>query len=422
LSDIDSNAADRLVVIDEKGVARPVGESAQSEMSGLQGATLEILPSPENVMLMRDENSGRHDQAWLAGELASASPLHDVIAMIGQARWQGELVVCSDEAMRTILINDGNVVGAWSTAPSERLGEVLVHFGVLTPDQVEETSRAVGGGLRFGDAAVQLGFIDRETLFRHLHHQCEMIVYTAVSVSPGTFSFAEGYDETSINFPLSMPLNGMLMEGVRRMDEMQVYRGHIPSDDHVPTRVEGRSISPDDEALAVFLAIDGVSSVAKISHVVEKSVFDVTRSLHALVRKGAVAVHSPQTSGPGGVIDTFNEVITLILSEVDKYQGASQDIRDSLASFAASGVVYEPIFRGAGPAGDGSLDSAVVTENVLAMTDVPDRERALAELLYEYASFAMFISEPVLRAGAQSDAAAISSRVASLLAPLAPDV
>jgi hypothetical protein len=375
------------------------------------------------VVIMREPRATRRDgRAWLAGELTRAASLHDVCAMMGQARWRGELVVSNEEATRTIVINDGQVVGAWSNAPSERLGAVLTHFGVLTSEQIEQTSRSTGDGMRFGDAAVHLGFIDRETLFRHLHRQTEMIVYAAVAVGKGTFSFTEGYDDTQLTFPISVPLHGLLMEGVRRMDELHVFRTVLPSDAHVPVRLEERSIAPDDPALSVFLAIDGIGSVAQIAARVEQDVFQTTRLLYELTRKGVVAIRAPRGSGPEAVVSTFNEVITLILSEVDQYRGASADIRESLASFAASGVVYEPIFRGAGPSADGTLDPAVVHANLASLEDVTDPERTLAEMLYEYASFAMFISEPVLRAGAQSDAGAVSSRVAALLAPLAPEM
>jgi hypothetical protein len=83
-------------------------------------------------------------------------------------------------------------------------------------------------------------------------------------------------------------------------------------------------------------------------------------------------------------------------------------------------VVYAPLFRGAGPAEDGTFDSATLASNLAAM-DLEDPITSLSEWLYEYASFAMFIAEPVLRAGANSNAAAVSSKVAALLQPLAPD-
>ncbi len=61
----------------------------------------------------------------------------------------------------------------------------------------------------------------------------------------------------------------------------------------------------------------------------------------------------------------------------------------------------------------------------------PDNaEGMLAQWLYEYASFAMFIAEPLLRSRVvidenagppTSEGAAVSRQVAELLAPLAPD-
>ncbi len=413
---------DDVVRIDATGVAHPVGKVAQDALIRRQGSTLEIVPSPRHVVLMRRVGDNEERNLWMSGEITRAGRLLDVCTMVGQSRWSGELAVTSTTATRTVFLKEGNVIGAHSTAHRERLGEMLCQYGEMTEQQVEHAVRAVGVDQRFGDAAVRLGFITRETLFRFLHRQAEQIVFEAMGVARGTFTFREELDEGQLMFPLSMSLQELLLEGVRRMDEMEFFRTRIPSVQHTVVRVDGKEVSPDHETYDAYLAVNGTRTVEEIAISTGLETFEATRLVFQLIQAGAVALRPPRTSGPEGVVGTFNQAIALILAETNRYKGASQDIRASLASFAASGVVYAPIFRGAGPAEDGTLDVQKVLENLGRMNDLEEPLSSLSEWLYEYASFAMFIAEPVLRAGAQSDATEVSSKVASLLAPLAPEM
>lgn len=421
-SDPGRDGQDDVVRIDATGVAHPVGKSAQQALQRRQGSTLEIMPSPRHIVVMRKVVEESERRLWVSGEITQAGRLLDVCSMVGQSRWSGELAVTGPESTRTIYLKEGNVIGAHSSHRTERLGAMLCQYGEMTEQQVDHAIRAVGADVRFGDSAVRLGFITRETLFRYLRRQAEQIVFEAMAVARGTFTFHEDLDESQLMFPLSMPFQELLLEGVRRMDEMEFFRTRIPSVQHTVVRAEGKTVKPDHEAYDAYLAVNGSRTIEEIAISMGVATFEATRMVFQLIQKGAVTLRAPRAAGPEGVVRTFNEAISLILNETDRYKGASQDIRASLASFASSGVVYAPIFRGAGPAEDGTLDVERVLKNLEDMRDLEEPVQSLSEWLYEYASFAMFIAEPVLRAGAQSDASDVSSRVAALLAPLAPEL
>ena len=52
----------------------------------------------------------------------------------------------------------------------ERIGDVLVMIGAMTPEQVEEVVRTqeAGDGRIFGEIAIELGYIDDEALKRYV--------------------------------------------------------------------------------------------------------------------------------------------------------------------------------------------------------------------------------------------------------------
>jgi hypothetical protein len=411
-----------LVRVDPTGTAHPVGRLASQWMRGRQG-TFRVMPGPAHLVFMRhvgeDGVRDDHDGAVckLAGEITTPGAICDIVSLIGQASWKGELIVVSPVATRQVYFEGGQVVSAHSTADGERFGEVLYRYGVLTLEQVEATAKAVSSGLRFGEAAVKLGHVTQEKLFQLKAKQTEEIVYAVLLVSDGMFYFLDSYDETKLAARLNLSVGTLLLEGVRRMDETRYFRERVPSELHVPQRIPGRAVPPEEAFGPVYEAIDGQRSVADICRVVGQGEFEVTHAIFQLVQAGAVAVNAPRPTGPAAVVARFNEAMSMLVGHIDEL-GRGAEVRDQLASFATGAGVYDALFMGAGPSGDGSLDPGRIAENITMMVGPTGGEAMLSQWLYEYASFGLFVSEPILR---QNDPqSSVARKVAELISPLAP--
>ena len=422
-----------LVRVDATGTAHPVGKTASQRMRARQGA-FRLMPAPPHLIVMRYVGEdGRRDPEdgpvfRLAGEITHPGAICDIVALIGQAGWNGELVVQDGTTSRSIFFEQSHAIAANSTVEAERLGEVLYRYGALTKEQVVETAAAMTPDVRFGEAAVKLGFIGRERLFQLMAKQTEEIVYAVLLVGDGMFYFLEQLDEKRIMARQNLAVNALLMEGVRRMDEMRYFRDRIPSDQHVPARAAGRP-EPEGEVLAVWSAIDGVRSIADICRVVGRDEFEVTQVVFQLVQSGHAVVHAPRPTGPAAVVALCNQAISLIFHEVDAV-GKGGEVREQLASFATGAGVYDALFHKAGPAPDGSLIPERIIENVAMMVGPDQAEVMLSQWLYEYVSFAVFVAEPYLRpalesgpastSGVPSQGSILAKKVATLVGPLAP--
>jgi hypothetical protein len=418
-----------LVRIDATGTAHPVGKTASQRMRARQGA-FRLMPAPQHLVVMRHVGEdGKRDADngpvfRLAGEITTAGAICDIVALVGQAGWKGELVVLGQGMSRSIFFEHSNVIAAQSTVEGERLGEVLYRYGALTEEQLAITSKAVSSEMRFGESAVKLGFLTRERLFQLMGKQTEEIVYAVLRVGDAMFYFLDSFDESRLNTRQSLPVTALLMEGVRRMDEIRYFRDRIPSDQHVPARVPGRE-PPEEEFSKVYEAIDGVRSVADICRVVGQGEFEVTLALFQLVQSGRVIVHAPRPTGPAAIVALFNEAIAMILREVDDV-GHGNEVREQLTSFATGAGIYDALFRKAGPAQDGTLALERVVENVAVLVGPDQAEPMLAQWLYEYISFAIFVAEPYLRPEPaqpgvrRSETSQLVKIVAELMAPLAP--
>ncbi|MBK8257661.1 MAG: DUF4388 domain-containing protein [Polyangiaceae bacterium] len=419
-----------LVRVDSTGTAHPVGKTASQRMRARQGS-FRLMPSPSHLVVMRYVGEdGRRDPEdgpifRLSGEITADGALCDVFGLIGQAGWPGELVVLDGHTSRSIFFDRSHVIGAHSSAEGERLGEVLYRYGALTSEQVEETAKHMTQDVRFGEAAVRLGFITRERLFQLMTKQTEEIVYAMLLVGDGMFYFLDTFDESRITARQSLSVNGLLMEGVRRMDETRYFRERIPSDQHVPEVLPDRA-APDDELRTVYDAIDGHRNVAEIGRLISMGEFEVTQALFQLVQSGRIVVRAPRPTGPAATVALFNEAMRNVHNELTAI-GKWPEVREQLSSFATGAGIYDALFRRGGPQEDGSLVIETIVENVTVMVGPGQAESMLAQWLYEYISFAVFVAEPFLRqheagAAARKDgppSQPLSKRLSTLIAPLA---
>src|SRR5688572_12163990 len=187
-----------LVRIDARGEAHPIGVVASQRMRA-RGGAYRMLPAPGHVVFMRftgeDGQRDNEDGAVvrLAGEIAAPGTVCDVLALIAQTGWRGELVVLEDDSVRSIFFDAGNIVGAQTNIPDERLGNVMYRYGSITEEQLQRVTEGARAGRRFGELAVELGILSQEQVYAFISKQAEEIVFGTFAVADGTFFFLDGF-------------------------------------------------------------------------------------------------------------------------------------------------------------------------------------------------------------------------------------
>lgn len=416
------DARDELIRIDAQGVAHPIGVVASQRMRPHRG-TYRLLPGPDHVVFMRyTGEDGRVDDGdgaivRLAGELTAPGTICDVLALVGQTGWRGVLSVHQDDICRRLFLDQGTVVGVQTNAPEERLGQVMFRYGLLTEEQLDRVADNATQGRRFGEVALELGFLHKEDVYKAIRRQIEEVVFGAMTVSDGTFFFLDGFDDVQMPIRQVVSVNGLLMDGVTRMDELKFFREKIPSKDHVPQRMDGVE-SVAAEYQDVWAHVDGRNSVEEIGRVTGLGEFETTKKLYALAQAKQVIILPPRrTGGPSAVVEAANEVLTAAF-QVAQRAGQAEELRSSLVSFAVgAGVVYDLLFRGAGPDDEGRLDPAKVSANTAMVAPGEDPEATLRQLLFDYACFALFSVGSML---GKDGEAALQREVGEALSRLRP--
>ncbi|HFE46344.1 MAG TPA: DUF4388 domain-containing protein [Nannocystis exedens] len=394
-----TNAHDELVWINADGVIEPVGSLATKRLRAKQGG-FRLLPTPEHVIFMRyTGEDGRRDAedgavVRIAGEITGPGTLCDVLALLAQTGWRGELSVRVGVDIRSIYVDAGSVVGARSNVEEEHLGRVLFRFGVIDEACYERVMERVWSGELFGSVAVELGLLKRSQVYTYLGKQVEEIVNALMGVADGMFCFLDGFDDADLTFRHNGSINAMLMDGVTRMDEMRYFSQRIPSVDCIPVRLKGKEPA-EDELRGIWDRIDGQSSVLDLSRACNLGEFETTKLIFKLLQSKVLEMRPAGSKGGAEqIVEAANLALMRIHQEADS-AGRGTVLRANLESFADG--IYEMLYDGAGPHDKGSFDSGKVVRNAEIIAAGGSVERFLKEVLYDYVSFALFSASSMLR-------------------------
>jgi hypothetical protein len=406
---------DDLLRVDVTGTVHPVGRSASQELRARAGEW-RLSPAVDGVVLMRrPDKSGASPTLRLAGEIKTPGALCDIVALIAQSNWKGELIVIEEKKVRSIYFDGGLIVGAQTNQPEERLGETLFRFGVVTREQLDEAIRKSSQtGKRFGEVAMELAFVSPEELFPMMARQVEEVFYATLHVADGVFYFFDKFDEKILPRRHNLNAGALLMEGARRMDELTYFREKIPSENYIPVPKDtGRK--PPENIVQVLGECDGKRSIAQIGRRLGMLEFEVTRAVFQLVNGGFANVVAPRPQGPEDIVEGFNPALVEIHAECDRHSKGAE-LREGLARFATGGGVYDPLFAGAGPLPDGSFRPEKVGNNLAALAG-EDPDAWLIQLMHDYVGFALFQAGSLLPRAVEKQLAAM---IAELLKPLRP--
>lgn len=411
---------DELVRINATGEAHAIGRVASQRLRDRVG-TFRMLPSPKHVVFMRyTGEDGRRDEGdgaivRLAGEVTHPGALCDIMAMLGQTGWRGELYVVEGDRQRSLFFDQGSILGVSTNAEQEHLGAVMYRFGAITEDQYEAIMQQVRQGARFGDTAVDLGIATREQIYAHIRRQVEEVAFAALLVTDGTYFFLDGFDESRLVSGQAANANALLMDAVTRIDEMKYFRVKIPSKGHVVIRAENRD-APPEELARCFDCVDGKRSIEEIGRATGQGEFAVTKQVYSLVQSKHVMIRPPRLGGPAALVEIANDG----LRQVHLVAAASlrwPEVERSLASFTIGAGVYDILFRGAGPTPEGELRATRVAENALIVAAGTDPEELVKQLLHDYVSFAVFTTGALVESAAEDQ---LKRAVAAVLSTLRP--
>jgi hypothetical protein len=306
-------------------------------------------------------DSGAHrpvSRAVLLGEIDHEGAVVDIVNFITSSQWSGALSVVSGTARKTIYFAKGDIYNASSNLSVDRLGSILFRFGVITKEQLEEAQGAVSHEQRLGHVLVQMGALSTDELVAYVKKQIEEILFSVLLMPDGSYYFYKQSDGARNNSTLQLETKMLLMEGVRRIDEMVYFRKKIPSSAAIFNRTTPAPSAVNDlegsQAMA-YAAVDGARDVAAIARETRLGEFEATKAIFGLLQQGAIKAaaatdsrtfHLARAPKPlVQIIDNFNYVFARVYAAVAAFQ-KEETLERAVTSFVRGKTDYAPLFTG----------------------------------------------------------------------------
>ncbi len=226
---------------------------------------------------------------------ADPTPLFRLLREIYVGGKSGHLHLTSGHERRRLRIMKGRIVDGSSDVEGERLGDVLVRYGLLSQADLE---RAVAVVLRerkkMGQVLGEIGLLDRPRLEDALGLHVREVLFVMLDRPGASFVFEE-MAESLVESDLSCRLSTgeLILEATRRVQDPALVRRAIGDPDRVLVlssdpllRMQKITLTPLDGF--VLSRIDGTLSAREVLSLIPLSAEDVERSLFGLLCTGMV--------------------------------------------------------------------------------------------------------------------------------------
>lgn len=365
--------------------------------------------------------TARTSSAYMAGLIEDSSMVVDILSFMHHARRTGALDVVAGTVRKTIYVRSGSVIAASSTQPEDRLGHVVYRMGLITRMQLEDALKSVGSGVKIGNVLLERGLLSPRELWQAIRNQIEEILYSALMVEAGRFQISK-FDPALVPNLNALNTQQLLLEGLRRKDEMAHLKAAMPGDEQV-LATTGRSgaVTLNDAERRVIHLVDGQKSVFDIQEASGLGQLTTMRAIQHLLKMGlleraptqpaappqqaAPVEPAPQTfeldtaSGPStpaeALIGAYNDAFADICGALLAHMSPDRLARALSGFFQDPRHKTDPVLEGIRPLRDGRLPSQGLLDN-LRRHQTRDPLRSLRQALHEHLQFLLFLARESL--------------------------
>lgn len=231
----------------------------------------------------------------------------DLLQWLQSAKRTGVLRVSSGVAMRRIYFKNGDIIACSSNEPRLLLGQFMLANGRLDETTLQEFMRLQEKtGQNLGKLLVDAGRISESELQLLLTAKAEEVLFSILEQEKGNFRFEPGQSPPDDSMPVELNVQTVLLEGIRRLDELGRVRQIFRSPHVVLHKTEK---SPDDPTIASYMgkklyeSIDGRRTLAEIILLCRTSEYLAGYFLLRLAERGLVRVGDARAPGANIVHD-----------------------------------------------------------------------------------------------------------------------
>ena len=248
--------------------------------------------------------------------------LPEIFQLLSSGQKTGTLGIQKGEEVAMVYFREGQVFYAYGPRKMTRLGDLLVKQERITPQQLEMAlaeKNDTQGHRRLGEILLSKQWLSHDDLEAAVQHQVEEVIYETLRWEGGHFKFYEEQFPTDEEITIQISIENLILEGVRRLDEMSSIKASLPQFDRVIRLAPAEDGRKKDIALAaeewnVLTLVDGTRTIYEILEVARTDRLGTLRTLAGLYSAGLVkesgeVVHSSQTERLAELGDRLGDLV-----------------------------------------------------------------------------------------------------------------
>lgn len=403
------------LLVDERGRVTVIGDELRERLRSRAGY-YSLLPSEKTLLHFQKAATPPpleefNDPIVLSGDIAGMGSTVEIINFVNASQLSGNLVFISGDSRKSLYFKKGEVRSAASNRVEDRLGEILFRFGALSRDQLDQAIRQARKLRRpLGNYLLEEKLLTQQDLYGFVMRQVEEIFYSILLVKEGDF-YLTRFDVDTLPRPLSLNTQTLLMEGLRRMDEMAWFRQRIPFESVKFARTDAATnLEPSAREKNLLQQLDEPRTVEELTYRSRLGEFETLKVLHHLLERNAIRIikeaiasggdGAPITTEMSSLVDTFNSVFRRIYQAVSKH-GRQDALEQGLETFLQFYGFVE-LFQDVRFDEQGALDKDGLLSN-LQKNQIDNRLSFLSQALNELLFFEMFAAREWLERDEQQD-------------------
>jgi hypothetical protein len=327
------------------------------------------------------------------GRLLALS-IADILEFLRELKRPGLLSVTSESMAIGLYLRGQKVVHATSTRDADRLTEFLLRSGRIDRGAYDAVMRRAAAGQRIGRALVDAGALSPRDLMESRRALSRRIALSLFEWDSGEFVFFEGEEPHEEGMEVELPILDLIVEGIRSVRALSLFRERMPSPDWVfepiPPAERKVEVALEPQEGHVLRLVDGTRTVGALAEASDFSDLEARRILFLLFTVGYLKMGARATTEEvpseevAGVLEHYNALFGQVHRALMREVGPIGEhlLERSLREMKEAHPV---LFSRAALGGDGTLDGALLSENLRGLAAERRREtlvQGLNELLY----------------------------------------
>ncbi len=309
------------------------------------------------------------------GDLSEIS-LPDILEFLRSSGKSGILTFRQERMKKSLHIKEGNVIFASSNLPAERLGDLLLSWGMIEKDHFQQSVALLTLKKRQGRILVEMGAITPKQLWDGVQNQIRHIVYSLFNWDHGVFYFAEGDLPSHENITADVGITDLVVEGIRRIKNVSAVHNRFSSPNIILMRTDStqlEQIALESFEIHVLGLVNGKRTFQEICRDSEIGEPETMKVLYMLLSIGYIRVQGSMNETPkqkelskdeaDGIIGNYNRMYSYLYRYMMREVGPItehvlnkylMDLKESNAS------ILKDVFMKK----DGTLDGAAIQGNL----------------------------------------------------------